>query len=963
MEPIEAELEAEKAVTNITNATPVNNTRFDDIRKQLANECVAYREAGLTLLTIAGILNERGQKTKTGRRWAPANVCILISNPEPVPPKPASKKALHRRRQEQRTIGVTKLSDKNFSWIREEYPQYEQWRLLGSRWANGIETGVQHAIQGVNAFVEYIQKHQLPANPPEFLLASNHYPDFYQSKWGIKRTHASILINNTAYYFIEWVLSTAEFCEEDDFGRLKTSPAFRNPLEHLSRSGIARHPESVRTTLPYGYIEELRQLIAQGSNFRDWKWAHDALGTPTKKKRLEESEDEGEKIAPIWFEVDQSLIDHSDPDCVWRERIKVIASRPGRRKEYATVLEMWSPVRWVALLIKLLLPLRTLQVRMLDSGEADTWRWEKGSWSVNTGLLAKGTEARPYTNGVFLKPRELSDVNSTVLLHINTNKTADIGKDGNHKGYNVPWVTGGRLHQDPYYWLEKLRAWQEKYNPLQRLTPWTELDGRHVPVKSEVQLAGYPDTAFLFRTPENKESPHFPLTQTVLNAPWYWCLSELEQRLWSRGERLPGGGTIRLIPERKKAAPSNNSTLFPLHGLRVSLITALALDGEVPLAILQKIAGHSRLVMTLYYTKPGAKQTQQALQAGVERLNESANESIVDWMANAEYTQLVKEAITNSPASLRAAVSVIPEQRLSAGWMVMVDGLCLAGGNTSEVDSAGCHNGGPNISNESAPRYSPVPGGARNCPRCRWFVTRPSFLPQLAARWNNVMYHCNEARAVVISAEEKYQVFEELRADALSNGQVFTRHREYLEAERVREQAIQRFDELTMTVSAITRLIERCRIALTSHEGTALVAAGTIIDIQVAVEETDSELLQLSGICEGAEIYPDLEPGKAVLRRSQLLDAALRREQLPPTFLLLSEEEQKLIGNAFLRELAVQMNRENPALGRYQVISLIDAGKSLTQHLGVDVSALLRTVQTEKMSVGSSVKFISRLED
>jgi hypothetical protein len=40
---------------------------------------------------------------------------------------------------------------------------------------------------------------------------------------------------------------------------------------------------------------------------------------------------------------------------------------------------MWSPVRWVALLAKLILPLRTLQVRMLDSGEADTWRYAAGS--------------------------------------------------------------------------------------------------------------------------------------------------------------------------------------------------------------------------------------------------------------------------------------------------------------------------------------------------------------------------------------------------------------------------------------------------------------------------------------------------------------------------------------------------------------------------------------------------------
>lgn len=56
------------------------------------------------------------------------------------------------------------------------------------------------------------------------------------------------------------------------------------------------------------------------------------------------------------------------------------------------------------------------------------------------------------------------------------------------------------------------------------------------------------------------------------------------------------------------------------------------------------------------------------------------------------------------------------------------------------------------------------------------------------------------------------------------------------------------------------------------------------------------------------EVYPDLESGKAVFRRSQLLDAVLCRENLSPVFMLLSEREQLLAGHAFLRHLAQQMN-------------------------------------------------------
>jgi hypothetical protein len=102
-------------------------------------------------------------------------------------------------------------------------------------------------------------------------------------------------------------------------------------------------------------------------------------------------------------------------------------------------------------------------------------------------------------------------------------------------------------------------------------------------------------------------------------------------------------------------------------------------------------------------------------------------------------------------------------------------------------------------------------------------------------------------------------------------------------------------------------------------------------------------LLQLAGVCENVEVYPDLEPGKAVFRRSQLLDAALYRDDLPPVFMLLNEDEQLRIGNAFMRRLAQQMNPANPALGQREVIRLMDAGMSLSQHFDMDLSSLLQT--------------------
>lgn len=912
-------------------------------------------EQGLNNRAIADILNQEGPPTKRGEAWNKQHVLrILHLSDSPIkrgPSKTAKKKAARRRKSE------ASRQDSNFSWVAERYSDQDLdlWVLYARRWALSLETGLQAAIQGVNGLLDYLIASAIPRNPAEFLLRRSNVPNLY-NVWfrkGQRKTSSNVSKNNCASAFVNWVLSQPEFCEEDDEGRLLTSPAFRNPVPFVSRKGIARPNESVRPTLPYGYIDELRKMIAEGPNFRDWKWAQSmmAQGRPSNRDVGHElSDSSGEEddatYSTLWFEVPESQIDKSDPDCVWRKRTRQLSSRRENGLHVReTIFEMWSPVRWVALLLKLQLPLRTFQVRMLDSGEGDTWHWSEQKWELNSHPLAQGTEKSPYSNGVFKKPNQLSDGIADVLLHINTNKTADLDKEGTAKGYNVPWVIGGPLHQDPFYWLEKLRNWQEKYNPIKSLVDWKELEKKHMAMKTEVQLAAYPVTAFLFRLAESAH-PHLPMPIAGLDRLWFLCLEKLEQRLGQRHETLPNGRAIRLVPP-KEHRQNANGTFFSLHSLRVSLITSLAIDGSVPLAILQKIAGHSRLIMTLYYTKPGAIQSRNAIQAGLVLLNDSADDTILDWLATVEYEQLVKEVIANNPQAFMRAVPEQVHLRSPAGWMSMVDGLCLVGGNNVERDAPGCHDGGQNIGNDSAPRYAPVTGGARNCPMCRWFITRPYFLPQLAARWNNVTYHCYDARSQIVSAEARFRLLDDLRAEAIASDQIFPEQRQYKESERALQQAIQKFDELTQTLAAITRLIERCRERLNTGQGDELIAAGGVNEFEYAIEDVDSELLQVSGVCEGALLYPDLDPGKAVLRQGQLLDAALVRDSLPPLFLTLTEPEQHLVGNALMHEMARRMNPDNPNLGRYQVIRIVDARESLRARLGTALEQAIEDAMQE----------------
>jgi len=227
--------------------------------------------------------------------------------------------------------------------------------------------------------------------------------------------------------------------------------------------------------------------------------------------------------------------------------------------------------------------------------------------------------------------------------------------------------------------------------------------------------------------------------------------------------------------------------------------------------------------------------------------------------------------------------------------------------------------------------------------RCRWFVTEPHYLPTLAAHFNTVAYHFDEARNTCLFNEKVLQDLKKQKADTEDTDVPFNRIDAYRQAERVWESTMKRFSDLAEDLVACYRLIERCKMALdnTTEGGKQLIAAGTVGDVHLAFEEIESELLQLAGVCENAELYPDLEPGKAVFRRSQLLDAVLYRDDQPPVFMLLSEDEQLHIGNAFMRRLAQQMNPANPALGQREVIRLMDAGEHLSRHFDIDLAMLL----------------------
>lgn len=805
-----------------------------------------------------------------------------------------------------------KTDDLEFHWISKRYPFFEDWRQSMAAWIQGETRGLGQRLSALAAFIErYLAGFNLPPTRKELLRKGMVLPDFYAVL--SKDSNDATKHNNTVHHFLQWVL-LHDFSDTDDDGQLVVSPLYRNPIPLVSKAGVPKRMESVRDVLPYGFIVQFRERVAAGPNFSDWTFAQTALGFETITSNNAVSD---------WFEVTEDRIDKHDPDCVWRLR---------ERLQKPPILEMWSPVRWVALLLKLMIPARTGQIRVCDSGESDTWRYEDGKFVLNTGALASGTVRSPWSMGML---RRISgrDCDETVALYLNTNKTADAMKSGPDKGQECPWPHFGSITENPYYWIEKLRNWQEKYNPISRRTKWAELPTkRSLGVKSEMQKASYSDTCFLFRTPEVPGEEQWPITNTMLHKTWQKLMTAFEQEFAERGIKHPDGSSIVLND------PRTGRTFYPPHCLRVSLISAMVVDGQVPLDLMMKIVGHSRLVMTLYYTKPGYSRLRDAILGAAERLDVKKDESILRFLTDTSNEEMVKHVAFNAE-NWQSVIAVNPANRNPVGWLLMHDGICFAGGNTGPLDgnqrAPGCHNGGPLIS-ASGSEYGPVPGGPMNCSLCRWKAAGPHHGPGLVASMNNQLYKLRQEQEIAVKHSTTMADLKKQKAREEAAQIPFGLARDLKTAERLYEASMERLATLSASVAGTYKLIQRLEaIETQTGGGMAIVSAGDIVTMNAVLDHTTSELLQLSGICSDVEIYPDLNPGKAVFRMSQLLDNALVREALPPFFMQLSEEQQLRYGNAFMRSLTSQANAANPLLGLREVVSIMDSGESLETLLGV----------------------------
>ena len=232
----------------------------------------------------------------------------------------------------------------------------------------------------------------------------------------------------------------------------------------------------------------------------------------------------------------------------------------------------------------------------------------------------------------------------------------------------------------------------------------------------------------------NREPP----SHDALNAFFLAALEELERRWNSENPEDP----IQIIVKRD-AVQTPLTALFTIHGMRSATLTGLHRAG-VPIGIISRmVAGHASILMTLGYMHYEPQHVSDVINEARLKFDSCRQGEFQAFLRRASFQDAVRKT-----AGVGDGITVSRDGGVDLSLCSRLDiGICPNGGTK-------CAEGGPKVER----RGTEVPGGPRNCIRCRFFVTGYPFLIPLWAHGNALL-----ARADGFARQAKEQEDEVVR--------------------------------------------------------------------------------------------------------------------------------------------------------------------------------------------------------
>lgn len=557
---------------------------------------------------------------------------------------------------------------------------------------------------------------------------------------------------------------------------------------------------------------------------------------------------------------------------------------------------IWSPVHTYNFLSMLEIPIRKIQVQMLDSGEGDDQRFNtklkkwvtngspfKGYWSAIKAVRPARGAITKVTDGL----RE------TVGFYISTNKTADIQVGfGPESGYVIPWNNEVLIQR-----LDELRSWQEKYYPVSGplaygdLVPGATTDRN----PSESVIEESPDRFYLFRCPITSTNGS-PATSSTLMRFWQALMDKLEQRLREQGE------DVQIVLRRNPTTNQPEQTLFNPHGLRVAGLTSLA-EAGVPIEVLSKIvAGHSSILMTIYYIKYGDGYITETLDKAKRQVEDNAKNDLKNWLKDATYEEAKRYMVANSSTGLS---TLLDNKALSAVWGGSSLGICPFGG-------ARCDDGGPMLkkpTNTTKGKFGPVPGGQGNCMQCRHFVTGLPWLIELWLHGNKLLEEINFKSKEIADLRAKQAIFFKQRHVFMKNNETHLITSDLITKIKNLDNLIEtRSGELDVTIynaHAAYNYINQVRKLKPLQSGDKPSQKRTELketkeDDDLAIDFVDTTDFQVKNVLvQASRAYPEVADARVEMERDHFVDQILVNNGFQSlSFSPLTKEEKRAASDA-----------------------------------------------------------------
>jgi len=222
-------------------------------------------------------------------------------------------------------------------------------------------------------------------------------------------------------------------------------------------------------------------------------------------------------------------------------------------------------------------------------------------------------------------------------------------------------------------------------------------------------------------------------------------------------------------------------------------------------------------------------------------------------------------------------------------------------------------------------------------------------------------YKAHEAANLAVQLEGEIEVMNDLKYEAECEGKPFTQHNELQALQRRYEKQLVEANEYIKdwiaTFGLIYRIIEIEQGRTESDTTNKLVAVGSVSDIKVGFVETDSELLQLSLLCNDAEFYPDilddLKKTPTIERITQSLSRFMMRKGYTTHLLMLDKDQQLIAANAMMRQMALQANPTDKLDGYKRVASYLELGQFMQDNklLDIGINALEHSLNAPVNSI------------